>query len=441
MGMSHKAGDEDFHLVMKTIDAMRDEIVEICRNLVQRQSVNPKYPDSDFEKYLGGEKACNEFLATELSGFGCKVDLFEKAPQRVNVVGTLRGVGEGRSLIMNGHIDTVPFGNLAMWDDRDPLSGNVREGKLFGRGACDMKAGIAAFSKAAEAIIKAHFSLKGDLFLESVVGEETMDHVLGTTAAVERGYRADAAIVAEPTSLSLNPVTQGVLLMSVIVEGKSAHTTSRDLMIRPGGGGDEIGVNAVEKGVKVLEAIQQLEIQWGMTKKHPLYNPGHFVIHPGIIEGAPTGHKYVAVVPDYCKIDYAVLYNPAENEEAVRKEIEDYVYTASKLDTWLSKHQPRFLWTGSWPSAAIAPNHPICQAVKLGHQVVTGESDLVVRGMPAPVDVPFLDLAGIPAVAIGPGDLPQAHTENEFVSVEQLVAATKIYAVTAMHWCGYVKAG
>ncbi|HYB05077.1 MAG TPA: M20/M25/M40 family metallo-hydrolase, partial [Nitrososphaerales archaeon] len=272
---------------MKTIDAMRDEIIDLCRNLVQRQSVNPKYPDADSEKYLGGEKACNEFLATELSGFGCKVDLFEKAPQRINLVSTLKGAGEGRSLIINGHIDTVPFGNLAMWADRDPLSGSIREGKLFGRGACDMKAGIAAFSKAAKAIIRAHFSLKGDLILETVVGEETMDHVLGTTAAVERGYKADAAIVAEPTSLSLNPVTQGVLLMSVMVEGKSAHTTSRDLMIRPGGGGDEIGVNAVEKGVKVLEAIQQLELQWGMTKTHPLYNPGHFVIHPGIIEGAP----------------------------------------------------------------------------------------------------------------------------------------------------------
>ena len=133
MGMSHKAGDEDFHLVMKTIDAMRDEIVEICRNLVQRQSVNPKYPDSDFEKYLGGE-GCNEFLATELSGFGCKVDLFEKSPQRVNVVGTLRGVGEGRSLIMNGHIDTVPFGNLAMWDDRYLFRGMSERVNFSGEG-------------------------------------------------------------------------------------------------------------------------------------------------------------------------------------------------------------------------------------------------------------------------------------------------------------------
>jgi formylaminopyrimidine deformylase len=441
--MPRDAGDRDQNIqqVMKTIDDMREEIIELCSNLVRRQSVNPKYPDSDSEKYLGGEKACNEFLAAELAKFGCKVDLFEKAPQRANLVGTLKGGGGGRSLIMNGHIDTVPFGNLAMWTNGDPLSGTFRDGKLFGRGACDMKAGIAAFCKAAEAITKAYFSLKGDLILESVVGEETMDHLLGTTATVDRGYRADAAIVAEPTSLSLNPVTQGVLLMSVMVEGKSAHTTSRDLMIRPGGGGDEIGVNAIEKGVKVLEAIQQLEFQWGMTKIHPLYNPGHFVLHPGIIEGAPSGHKYVAVVPDYCRIDYAVLYKPDESEEAVKREIEEYVFTASKLDTWLSRHPPKFQWTGSWPSGEIAPDHPICQAVRLGHQVVTGESNLLVRGMPAPVDVPFLDNAGIPTVAIGPGDLPQAHSENEFVSVEQLVTATKIYAITAMQWCGYLKAG
>jgi acetylornithine deacetylase/succinyl-diaminopimelate desuccinylase family protein len=431
--------DKDaFDAVSKTIDAMREEIIALCSKLVQMQSVNPKYPGSDAEKYLGGEKECNEFLVSQLSTFGCDVDLFEKSDQRTNLVGTLEGSGGGKSLIMNGHIDTVPFGNPELWKDADPLSGKVRDGLLFGRGACDMKSGIAAMCKAAEAISRSGIALKGDLYLESVVGEETMDHLLGSSYAIERGYKADAAIITEPTSLSLNPVTQGVLLMTVRVEGKTVHTTSRDKMIRPGGGGDEIGVNAIEKGVKVLQALQELEVQWGITKTHPLYDPGHFVIHPGVIDGAPSGHRYVAVVPDYCTIDYAILYNPSETTMQVKEEIEGYVMTASKLDTWLSKHPPKFSWWGEWPAGQIGVNDPICKSVELGHHLaLNGQANVALKGMPAPVDVPFLDAAGIPTIAYGPGNLAQAHIENEYVPIDQLIVATKALAFAAMNFCGF----
>jgi formylaminopyrimidine deformylase len=425
----------EFEKLLFTIDSMKDEIIQLCSELVKMQSVNPKYPDADAEKFLGGEKECNEYLARQLSGFGCETDLFEKSKDRTNLVGRLKGKGNGRSIILNGHIDTVPFGKLDEWIGRDPLSGKIIDGKLYGRGSCDMKSGIVAMCKASDAITRSGLSLKGDVIIESVVGEETMDHLLGTTAAIERGYRADAAIVSEPTSLCLEPVTTGVLLLTINVEGKSAHTTSRDQMIRPGGGGDEIGVNAIEKGVKVIEALQELERQWGITKKHPLFNPGHFVIHPGVIDGAPTGHKYVAVVPDYCKIDYAILYNPSESIEHTEAEIEEYVLNASKLDTWLSRHPPKFNWWGVWPSGEISPDHPICAAVSLGHRI-SSNSQVTVKGMPAPVDVPFLDQAGIPTVAYGPGDLPQAHTENEFVSVGQLISATKTLAIAVAEWCG-----
>lgn len=429
---------EIFGKVLETVEGMREEIIALCSQLIRRQSINPRYPSSDAEKYLGGEKECNDFLASELAKFGCKIDLFEKAEKRANLVATLEGRGGGRSLIMNGHIDTVPFGKLERWRDEDPVSGKVFDGKLFGRGACDMKAGIAAMCKAAEAITRAGVSLNGNLYLESVVGEETMDHLLGTSYCIERGYRADGAIVTEPTSLSMNPVTQGILLMTVRVQGKSAHTTSRDKMIRPGGGGDEVGVNAIEKGLKVLQALQELETEWGITKKHPLYDPGHFVIHPGVIDGAPSGHRYVAVVPDYCTIDYAILYNPSESPEIVKEEVEKYVSTAAKLDTWLSKHPPQFSWWGHWPSGEIGVDSPICKAIELGHSVANPEdSRIVIKGMPAPVDVPFLDAAGIPTVAYGPGNLPQAHIENEYVPIDQLILATKTLAISAMNYCGF----
>jgi len=342
-------------------------------------------------------------------------------------------------LILNGHVDTVPFGKLDAWDKGGPLSGKVENGKIFGRGSCDMKSGIASMSKALESIVRSGLKMKGDIILESVVGEETMDHKLGTSAAIERGHRADAAIITEPTSLTLAPVTTGVLLLRIHVEGKATHATARDLMIRTGGLGDEIGVNAIEKGVKVIQALQDLEEQWGISKKHPLFSPGHFVIHPGVIDGAPRGHRYVAVVADYCDIDYAILYHPSETPEQVQKEIENYVLTFSKLDTWLSKNPPRFEWQGAWPSGQIASDHPICIALKEAHRSATG-SDVVLRGMPAPVDAPFLDSRGIPTALYGPGNLGEAHSENEFVHVEDLMKATKTLALTIMGWCGYERA-
>ena len=424
--------------VLYTIDSMRGEIVELTSQLVRRQSVNPNYPNSDASKYLGGEKECNRFLDAYLQSIGCKTDLFEKAKDRTNLVGTMKGAGGGKSLILSGHIDTVPFGKIEDWVGHDPLSGNVRDGRIYGRGACDMKSGIAAMSKAVEAISRAGYKLKGDVFIESVVGEETMDHLLGTTATVERGYKADAAIITEPNSLHLQPVTTGVILMRVHVEGKATHATARDMMIRPGGGGDSIGVNAIEKGVKVLEMLQALEQQWGITKRHPLFNPGHFVIHPGVIDGAPHGHRYVAVVPDYCDIDYAILYNPADTPEQVKREIEDYVLTGSKLDTWLANHPPTFEWQGTWPAGEISQDHPICKTVAIAHEKAHHAS-VIIDGFPAPVDVPFLDQAGIPTLAYGPGNLPQAHAENEYVEIEQLVRASKTIAISALNWCGYAE--
>jgi len=424
-----------FQKVLVTIDSMRTEIIQLTSDLVKKQSVNPRYPDSDSEKYLGGESECNEFLAPYLANLGFKTDLFEKARDRKNLVGVLKGTGGGKSLILTGHIDTVPFGKLDAWATNDPLSGMLSDGRLFGRGSCDMKSGIASMCKALEAIKRASFDLQGDLTVESVVGEETFDHALGTSAAIERGYKADAAILTEPTSLDIQPVSTGVLLLRIAIEGKATHATARDLMIRTGGLGDEIGVNAIEKAIKVVELLQELERQWGFSKRHPLFSPGHFTIHPGVIDGAPHGHRYVAVVPDYCNIDYAIMYNPSDSPESVIREIQDYVLTGAKLDSWLSKHPPKFEWQGNWPAGEISPEHPICTTLSKGYEFALN-SHPKINGFPAPVDAPFLDQAGIATAIFGPGNLPQAHAENEYVEVEQLIRATKIIALAVMDWCG-----
>jgi acetylornithine deacetylase/succinyl-diaminopimelate desuccinylase family protein len=429
-------------LVLDKIDEMREEIVKCCSDLVKIQSVNPLYPGVAATNVLGGEKRCNEFLMPVLEGFGCKTDMFEKAAQRTNLVGVLKGSGGGRSLIFNGHIDTVPLGRREDWKWKDPLSGKVEDGKIYGRGACDMKSGIVGMIKAIEAITRTEYRLKGDMTIESVVGEEVMSSGLGVEAAIERGYKADAAIVSEATAppirLAVAPVSPGVCWMSVTVDGKPVHTSVRDELIRAGGRGSEVGVNAVEKGVKILQALQELEQQWGIEKRHPLFNPGHFTIHPGVIEGGPFGVMVPFIVSEFCTIQYAIWHHPEQSLESVKREIEDYVKGVARLDPWLREHPPRFEWKLWWPPYNVSVDHPICKTVAAAHEAATGNKAQF-HGYPCVCDATFFNRHGIPAIAYGPGDLITGHASNEYVEIQELISATKTYALAALDWCGYMK--
>ena len=432
----------DTKLVVGTIDSMREEVISLSSELVRRQSINPLYTGIDVDKVLGGEKECNEFLAASLQLFGCKTDLFEKAPKRTNLVGVLKGTGGGKSLILNGHIDTVPFGKLEDWKTKDPLSARIVGGRMYGRGSTDMKSGDVAMIKAVEAIVKSGYRLKGDVIITVVVGEETMDHELGTTACIKRGYKADAAICTEPSApphrLGVVPITPGLWWMKIKVQGKMVHVGQRSELIRAGGGGKKVGVNALEKGIKIIQALQELEQQWGISKKHPLFKLGFFSIHPGVIMGGPTGINIPFVVSDYCDIDYAIWYHPSETPAQVKKEVEDYVFAACQLDDWLREKPPTFDWKLSWPPNSVPINHPITQTMVRAHEVTSGKPARF-QGFHAASDVTFLGRAGIPAIIYGPGDLTVAHAPDEHVETKEVIGATKGLAHAIMDWCGYEK--
>ena len=204
----------DTNKVLEIIDGMKQEIVDGVSRVVQVPSVNPKYPGVDYDEEVGGESDANKVIADFYEKTGCDMDVWAEEPGRNNVVGTIKGSGGGRSLIFNGHIDTVPTGRHEDWKFSNPFSGRVENNNIYGRGACDMKGGVVAQAMAATALHRAGVKLKGDLILESVVGEEVMDHEAGTTATIKRGYRADAAIVSEPsasgeTPLAVVPVSPG----------------------------------------------------------------------------------------------------------------------------------------------------------------------------------------------------------------------------------------
>lgn len=436
--------------VLGYIEEHGEQITQTCSDLVRSQSVNPNYPGIDGEDFIGGETKCNEYLAELFESISCEIDLWEGAQRRHNLVGTLKGAGGGRSLALNGHVDTVPITQPERWSYGGPLSGAIEDGRVWGRGSCDMKGGLTAQFWAAKAIVDSGVKLKGDLLLQSVLGEETMDHEIGTSNVVRRGHRADAGIVTEPTAppgiLNVVPVTPGLLWVALTVRGKASHSSARYELVRTGGRGAEIGVNAIEKGVILLQALQNLEEQWGQSKAHPLFSPGHFTIHPGVITGGPEGILVPFLFSEFCTIEYAIWYPPDALVERVQHEIEEYVMAASQLDPWLKSNPPTFDWKLHWPPAETDVKHPIVETMLEAdtdvrhHPAHIGSPESRIHGFCAVCDASFLNAQGIPSVIYGPGSVLVAHAVDEHVDVNELVQAAKGLAVASMRWCGVVEA-
>jgi acetylornithine deacetylase len=362
------------------VEGLRDDIVAALRSVIRVPSVTPRYPGEDYDSLVGGEGEVARALGALYERAGCEVDLFGVEPGRENCIGVLRGAGMGRSLIYNGHSDVVPPGPTDEWGPGGPWSGRVSRGKVWGRGACDMKAGIVAQAFAAIALAESGIELAGDLILETVVGEEMMEHELGTTACIRRGYRADAAVVSEasapPEQLAVAPVTCGVLWFEVAIEGKACHTSMRGESIHAGGYGTDVGVSAIDKAALILTAIRQLEDEWGLAKTHPLYRPGHFALAPGVFVGAPKSGLVPFAIPDRATIDYIVWYSPSEEVDDVRREIEEHITRAAQVDRWLRAHPPVVTWKHHWPKSVVASSHPIVGSALRAHEQASGTPGL-----------------------------------------------------------------
>jgi acetylornithine deacetylase len=431
--------------VITEVERLKNDLVETVSAAVKIPSVNPKYPGQVYEDVVGGEGEVSKFMAKIYEGLGCKVDLFAIEPGRENAVGVLKGTGGGRSLIYNGHVDVVPPGDPSNWKSGDPFSGRIDKDRIWGRGATDMKGGVVAQAMAVKALQAAGIELKGDLILESEVGEEVMDHRCGTTAIIERGYRADAAVVSEPSSppepLAVVPITPGLWWFSVTVPGKATHASMRAQTMRPGGQGSKVGVNAIDKGVALFQAMRQLEDEWGLSKSHPLFSPGHFTIHPGVVTGGPQGVLVPFFVSEFMTIEYCVWYHPDQDPEDVKREIEEHIQRFAQIDPWLREHPPHIEWKLNWPASKVDPSHPIVKAVQDAHEMAAVGTRFAgrppIRGFAAVEDTSFLNIGGIPAISYGAGDLRVAHADDEYIMIDELLTSCKTFATLAMEWCGY----
>lgn len=406
------------------VEQMRDEIIGFTSRLIQFPSVR------------GEEKAAQLFFADQLKKIGCQVEVFNPNAEALkkyedvlvtrddfsdspNVVGTLEGIGGGKSLILNSHIDVVPPGDKD-WNE-SPWSGKIQDGKIYGRGASDMKGGAAANFFAIKTIIDLGIKLKGKVMIESVVDEECGG--AGTAATLSQGYTADAAIITEPTDLKVYPACMGSMWFRVKVKGKAAHGATAYL-----------GINAVEKAYIVYNALKKLEENRRVSKTHELYK--HLEIPFCINVGKFSGGNWPSSVPEEVIMEGRMGVSPDESIKEARKELENAVCEAALSDIWLKDHEPKVEWFGScWIGGGISQEHPIAQTVMSNHTQVFSEQP-VVFGAPWATDAGVLIRYGnTPSVIYGPGKGNMAHQTNEYVCIDDIINSIKVLAKSIIDWC------
>jgi acetylornithine deacetylase len=425
------------------IEERTEDLVELVRTMVGFNTVSVDLsPGSEHRE--NEESGLQQFLADRLAGLGADIDQFEPDAATLRdhpmmppwhhwkgrpiTVATLRGTGGGRSLIVNGHIDVVSPGDLARWTS-PPFEADVRDGRIYGRGAVDMKGGIAAAIFALEALVANGVRLAGDVIVETVPDEETC--AMGTVAVIERGYRADAGLVPEPTRLNLWIATRGLLHGSVVIPGRSAHAEMNQPSWREGG-----GVNAIEHSVSVLQAFQELSADWATrdTKAHALL--GRPCVQPTIIRGG----AFISNVPESCRIDVNATYLPGDADEngygaVPRAEIVQAVEAAAGRDEWLAENPPAWTWATDYPPSEIDPDEAIIAVTRNASAEVAAQAEP--EGIDTTYDGALLTrLANVPSPAFGPGDLTRAHAPDEWVGVDELVLGARAYARTIGAWCG-----
>jgi acetylornithine deacetylase len=429
--------------VDRHIESNVDGLVELVRSLVG-------FDTTSVDLSAGSAHPSNEeaelqaFLGDRLRAIGADVDQWEPDPSefadhpmmppwhhwrgRPLTAGTIPGAGGGRSLIVNGHIDVVDAGERSRWTS-PPFEADVRDGRIYGRGAVDMKGGIGAALFALESLQACGVRLAGDVVLESVPDEETC--AMGTVAAIARGYTADAGLVPEPTRLSLWVATRGLLHGTLTVEGRSAHAEMNQPHWREGG-----GVNAIQKAAAVLAGLDRLNAAWAERedKRHPLL--GTPSVNPTIVSGG----SFISNVPERCDLALNATYLPGNADEhgygsIPRSEIEQAVAAVAEADDWLAEHPPSWSWYTDYPPSEIDPASPIVAAAQeAGRELGV---DVHAEGIDTTYDGALLTLfAGTPSPAFGPGDLRRAHAPDEWVGIDELVLGAKLYARAITRWCG-----
>jgi acetylornithine deacetylase len=378
----------------------RDYVQETLVRLVQINSVNPTLlPGAPGEREIAG------FIAASLAGLGLTMEIFEPEPGRLSVVGRLAGSGGGRSLMLNAHCDTVDVAGMA-----EPFSGAIRDGKLYGRGAFDMKGSLAACMAAAKALVDSKSHLRGDVLVAAVADEEYGS--LGTSDLIEH-IQVDGAIVTEPTALHVCLAHKGYLWIEVEVTGRAAH-----------GSKFELGIDANMKMGAFLHELAILERELRARPPHPLVGPPS--LHAAILTGGSGLSTYAA--QSIVKIERRTI--PGETEVRAVGEIQEIVDKLAEADRDFHATVRAFFVRDPFE---VAPSAAIVKAVDKAAAKVLGRPPAHIGDTPW-MDSALLQAAGVETVVFGATGAG-AHSDVEWVDLESVVNLAEILAEAALDYC------
>ena len=382
-----------------TID--REYLVKTLTDLVRINSINPTLvPDG------AGETEIAAYIAEALGRLGLEVAIHEAAPGRASTVGILKGSGGGRSLMLNGHIDTVSVEGMP-----EPFSAEIREGRLYGRGAYDMKGSVAACMAAVKALVEAGISLQGDLLLAAVADEEYAS--VGTADVVAR-YKVDGAIVTEPTHLQLCLAHKGFIWLEVETLGRAAH-----------GSRFEEGIDANMRMGRFLAELDHLEQQLRQRPAHPLVGPPS--LHAALLKGGTELSAYAA----RCQLNIERRTIPGESEVQVLAEIQAIVDRLNAADPTFKANVKALVTRLPFYTS---PEAELVSVVEAATSAILGQTPTRI-GQPFWADTALLAEAGVETVMIGPRGAG-AHAKEEWIDLESVEQFTHILVEAVLRYCG-----
>jgi len=411
--------------VLGAVEAAQSDVVRLLAELVRFETDNPPG---------GNEGPAQRWMAERMRQLDLEVDLFDALPGRPNAVGILKGSGGGHSLILNGHMDVAEVRQRGAWR-RDPFEPVVEGRTMYGRGTSDMKSALAAYLFVLQQLHAAGVRLRGDVIIESVMGEEAGEP--GTRSCTERGYRADFAIVGEATRARQVLAAVGTMNLRITIKSPyTLHLHARRLALHAGGGLE--GANCLEKmATRIVPALNELEREWAVFKRHPVIPPAQTLINPFAIRGG--GNPFF--MPDECELHVIVVYLPNESRDEVRQQVEEQIRRAAELDPWLRKYPPELEWQpAEYPIAFLPsdvdPGHPgVGTLLEAGREALR-EPVEVGGGRGAICDSGWIAEGGTPTVVWGPGDIYWAHRVDERVNLDDVVAYARALALFLLRWCG-----
>lgn len=411
--------------IQAAVAARRDEIVQMLLTLVGTSSVT------------GNEGNVQGVIARTLVDYGLDVEQFlssedeiadyimhvgeqESFEDRPSIVAIRKGAGGGRSLMLAGHIDTVPVEDRAKWTYSP--EGEVVGDRLYGLGSSDMKGGVVAAMVVPRLLEDLGVTLQGDLMVNTVTGEENGG--LGTLSTILHGYRADGVIVTEPTDGTVTIASGGSLVFRLTVTGKAAH-----------GGNRNAGVSAIEKFIPIFQDLLAWEAERQKTVFHPLYD--HFENKFPISVGVVRSGDWASTVPDTLVAEGRLGFIPGETMESMMEQAQARIAAVTANDEWMRDHPPVLeFFGGQFTAEEIPVDHDLTQTLLRAHKSITG-NEAEISAFTAGADTRhWVHFTDCPALMYSGGVFHMAHQSDEYIDIDALLESVSVLLQATMDWCG-----